>query len=213
MSDVSVREAARRFAASGAVEDEARLLHERVRTGRVAATRLRACAYLGDEASRRVLGAAAPAPVVMADLDRREWKRHLRGVPKHELVLALVVTVERARELTLQVRAWEGPPETEAEEGLEALRAWLRDPTSAPLAPLQQQADRLLPWRPIPALDHARRRQWRSATYGSLAAALNFPRRTVAASADALCAAAQLAGSWSPVERTFTSTLIGALLM
>lgn len=212
MSDVSVRAAARRFAASGAIDDEARALRERVRAGRLAIERVRACAYLGHAAARAVVGLPDLPLVSLAELHqagpRRDWKRNLRGVRKHDLVAALLVTVELARALAEAARPWAGPPEPDVDEALDALRAWLAEPGAARRPALAALADRLAPWRSLDLAADERRAALRLAASASIGAALGYPRGSVAATADALFWAGSLASAWSQLQELFTRTLI-----
>lgn len=61
MSDVELRELERRWRASGAPADEARVLAERLRLGELTLARLELAAYVGHVASREALGGVVPA--------------------------------------------------------------------------------------------------------------------------------------------------------
>ncbi len=218
MSDVSVRAAARRFAASGSVDDEARALRERVRAGRLALERVRACAYLGHAAARAVVGLPDLALVSLAELHqagpRRDWKRSLRGVRKHDLVAALLDAVELARALAGAGQPGEGAPEPDVDEALSAVRAWLDDPDASRRAWLVQAlSGRLTPWWRLELPGGEQRWRLRRTASASIGAALGYPRGSLSAAADALWWAGALCGAWSRIQDTFTRTLITRTLI
>lgn len=71
MSDERVRAAERRWRESGAIEDEAALLRERLRAGPLAASRLRWAAACGHAAAGAVIGGRLPEDLtaLQAELD------------------------------------------------------------------------------------------------------------------------------------------------
>lgn len=73
MSDQSLRDAERRWAETGSVDDEVRVLVERVRHGMLLRERLEFAAACGHEAAARALHALSPAPASVVS-------RWMRGV-------------------------------------------------------------------------------------------------------------------------------------
>src|SRR4051812_34939207 len=89
MSDAHLRELERRWKETGSVEDEARLLAERVRTGALSEMRLELAAYCGHAASRRVARTDEP-PNFSA------WLAGLERFGGEALVRALTQLARRA---------------------------------------------------------------------------------------------------------------------
>jgi hypothetical protein len=83
MSDQRLRELERRFRATGAPEDEAPLLQERLRRGDLSAARLELAAYLGHEGAALACKAEGIAPPTHVDVglahlpaaERDHWRR------------------------------------------------------------------------------------------------------------------------------------------
>lgn len=74
MVDERLRELERRWSESGALEDEVKLLRERVRLGLVDARGLEFAAYLDHSAARRLLGEDAPAPIENLEALDPKWR-------------------------------------------------------------------------------------------------------------------------------------------
>jgi hypothetical protein len=92
VSDAALREAERTWRASGAVEDEARLLLARVRAGALHPGRLELAAWLGHRAAREALGPDAPAG------EHMPWERWGRAVDDAGVQLLLRLERERRQE-------------------------------------------------------------------------------------------------------------------
>lgn len=131
MSDTRLRELRRRFDETGAPQDEAAWLNERVRMGELSRERLELAAYCGHEAARRVIGASvvaaprAPAELVelfseeVADL---EW--FIRGLARWGVPWCARAALAIGR----HVLPLAGPFEDEAAAALRATETWLRCP-------------------------------------------------------------------------------------
>lgn len=81
MADDGLRALERRFASSGALEDEVRWLVGRLRAGQLTQERLRLASFCGHLAASRALGAKEPAPrdmVAWADALLARWGKESR---------------------------------------------------------------------------------------------------------------------------------------
>lgn len=223
MSDVSVRDAARRFAASGTVDDEARLLRARVRAGRLAIEWVRVCAYLGDGAARRLLGADegptfSLGSVIHVMRPPRPWCRLMRFVPKRPLVASLVNVLEVARSATERVVPWRGFSHPAPTIALAVVRGWLDEPEPVRTSGLDD-ASKVLSGARVDGRDDPRTRALLSAVGALVDIALARGTRLPSATAAALQAASVLSRGevgatrdLRPLEAVFTTTLIRVLL-
>lgn len=128
MADAELRELERAFAASGAVDDEARLLQALVRAGRLDPERVRLAATLGDEAARRV-SPVEPAPSLRAWIDRAvssHWPVAAAGTP-----LGWQVAVRLALAAAHALRASLSPFGAGSDEALRAAEDWCLCPCLA----------------------------------------------------------------------------------
>lgn len=125
MTDARLRESERRWKETGALEDEAQYLRERVRAGELQADRLEVAALCGDEAARTALRfvpqASAPAgPVLVA---------RLAGLGQEALVRAQIASALRVLGL---VDSLSDQPSAEAidacKAALNAAVAWVQCP-------------------------------------------------------------------------------------
>lgn len=91
MSDARLREAERRWRESGAAEDEAAWLRERVRAGELGDDRLRLAAYVGHRPSVLALGAVPPAPAYV-----QAWVYGLERWGEEACLRAAIAAARRA---------------------------------------------------------------------------------------------------------------------
>lgn len=123
MTDARLRELERRWRETGAVEDEATLLRERVRAGNLVPDRLKLAAHCGHAASALALGEVGTS----ADPDLLAWVRGLHawglepGVRVALLAARVVLRVCRSR-------SGESPSELEPETVFSAVEAWIACP-------------------------------------------------------------------------------------
>jgi hypothetical protein len=118
MSDESLRELERRWKETRSVQDEARFLAERVRSGDLGAGRIRAAAYAGHAAARIALGDQAPG--LLGDV--RDFVSGLQEYPKEASVAALLALG------CLRLSAWRAlrPDDGRPQNALDAVAAWLQ---------------------------------------------------------------------------------------
>ncbi len=126
MSDERLRELERRARETGAPDDQAAWLVERLRMGRLTRRRLQAAAHCGHEGARLVLGTKGlPEPT-------REWARRLVEAGERELAVVALAAVARA--LFDHCAGLEPDVEQRARIDLhryllDTLHAWRRSPT------------------------------------------------------------------------------------
>lgn len=145
MSDERLRELERRARETGAADDQAAWLVERLRMARLTRRRLEAAAHCGHEGARLALGTKAPLPE-----PTRDWARRLAEPGDRELTVVALTAIGRCllehcdglttddgqrervalqRALLASIHAWRTSPGPDAREGvLQAARARLHGP-------------------------------------------------------------------------------------
>lgn len=141
MSDAKLRELERRWRESGAADDEAAYLLERVRVGELPRDRLDLAAHCGYTAAQMASGYARPSAAIDdAESSERsiyEWTQGLVQFGKAALVRAAVAGAECVRQ------AWDNgvehnPWRDQATTAWKAARKWLECPCDAHAAEVRQ---------------------------------------------------------------------------
>lgn len=133
MSDEALREAERRWRATGHVEDEARLLLEQLRAGQLSAERLELAAYCGHGAALVAIGRPVGDPAVT------NVKRWVASVPRGRDVVAwraAVAALDAAGPVAAERVLDCGPGGPTLAALVVAVQRWLLDPTTSLASPL-----------------------------------------------------------------------------
>ncbi|MCO5166331.1 MAG: hypothetical protein M9894_08205 [Planctomycetes bacterium] len=118
MTDTALRELERRWRATEDPADEARVLAERLRSGRLPPARLELAAYLGHGPARAALGDGAPAGDFVP---WARWRRALDAPGRAALLLGALVQLDLARAVAEERHAG-------LAEALRAVEAWCACP-------------------------------------------------------------------------------------
>ncbi len=121
MSDARLRELERRWRESGAVEDEAALLRERLRQGALGSSRLELAADLGHPGAASALGRAPASAAALVDPG---WAVRTAAAGAE----AAVRCAAAAARACLPLHRWHRPGDDVPERVLETVEAWLDCP-------------------------------------------------------------------------------------
>lgn len=138
MSDERLRQLERTWRETGAVEDEAAWLRERVRVGDLDLEGLELAAYCGRPAARMIIDDSSSKPP-REPLEIQAWVEGVVARSKPAAVIAAVAAAEKFLPRWLAAC----PDDTRPRDALQAVRAWARTPRNdeASLARLQLALD------------------------------------------------------------------------